>query len=719
MQRSRTLIGISLASVVSIGGAVEASAGDPRPASVPASGVGLGWGWQSAREAAMPSICVEFARGEDLAQTARLTIREVSDRAELMEELGISASAAVDAITVSVSASSSFAKSVDIKQTSSTFLLRAEIDDGLIFTAPPSAGGPLRAKPPEVVSGAPERAPQGVQSGRGSSLGGLFWENRPREEPAEPKPLDPVDSREVLPLETVRLTPHAEALAAAGEINAFLKECGDSFVWGIRGGAELNAAITFETRSLEDKTSVAAEMSGSYSFVRGTGKFTQGHNASEAAESYTLTSIQIGGSEGAIPGSREALLAKLDSLAKEAAQRPKPVGLLIASYHDLPNWPAGPLAGEPSARDQQLANYWRYTTLYEDIQNVLSKPQGYMLNRGVTLASLRTLQDQVNTIRRTIEQAAKVVQSVERQQGLAAEKGETSELETVLRGMIDQSDTAKEVSRPESSGPAARMTAEVARAESVMVPLEELLTRMPLPYADPNTRTEDGLTDSEMQRAIVDYYIARTAKRRCAIAASAPECLSNEEIEGFALQVPTGPKDLTRHGDPVGYGTGSRFGDVPLYRVLDGRLDGVKIYVNPFGMSGIDFTYKTPDGRLITVGTGLPKGSSTKSLTLEEGETVSRIDGLWLPVSSRTMDARHMSELTFTTSTGRKLTHSGLAAKEANLRKASKGFTFESADSEEVFALVGRLHGVRIGTGTSPVFTALGALEPVYRKRPE
>ena len=342
-----------------------------------------------------------------------------------------------------------------------------------------------------------------------------------------------------------------------------------------------------------------------------------------------------------------------------------------------------------------------------------------MLNRGVTLASLRTLQDQVNTIRRTIEQAAEAVQSFERQQGLAAEQGGTSGLETVLLGMLDQSEQAQGGLGAEVSDPAARMTTEVANAESVMVPVEELLTRMPLPYADPDTRTEDDLTDSEMQRAIVDYYIARTAKRRCAIAASAPECLSNEEIEGFVLQVPTGPKDLTRHGNPVGYGTGRRFGDVPLYRVLDGRLSDIKIYLSRLGVSGVDFIYKTPDGRLITVGSGSPKGSNAMSLTLEEGETVSRIDGLWLPVSSRSIDARHISELAFTTTKGRKLTHRGPFADDARLRKAAKSFSFKSADNEEVFALVGRIHGVRIGTGGDPVFTALGVLEPVYRRRPE
>lgn len=87
-------IGLAGALLATLAG--QANSTEPRPTAVPPSGIGLGWGWQSAREAAIPSICVEFARGEDLAQTAQLTIREVSDRTELMEELGVSASAAVD-----------------------------------------------------------------------------------------------------------------------------------------------------------------------------------------------------------------------------------------------------------------------------------------------------------------------------------------------------------------------------------------------------------------------------------------------------------------------------------------------------------------------------------------------------------------------------------------------------------------------------------------------
>lgn len=508
----------------------------------------------------------------------------------------------------------------------------------------------------------------------------------------------------------------------AGKLDAFLRECGDSFIWAIRGGAELNAAITFQSRSLQEKTELAAEISGSYSFVRGTGKFNEEHDVGETAETYTMTSVQIGGSEGAIPSSREKLLAKLDGLAEEAAKRPKPVGLLIASYHDLPGWPAGPLAVEPSKQDMRLANYWSYSTLYENIEDVLANPGSYMLNRGVTIDSLQALQDQVNTIRHSIEQAAQAIGSFERQEGVSAENGIAAELASLLRESVMSVNDGGETDAPPATAtlvatePASLMTEAVANADRNMVPVEELLTRMPLPYADPTARAEDQLTDAAMQRAIVDYYIARSAKRRCALAASAPGCLSNQEIEGFVLQVPTGPKDLTRHGDPVGFGTGRRFGDVPLYNVLGGRLESVALYYSRFGITGLDLTYKTPDGRSIKVGSGQLDGTDKKTLGLQDGERLLQVNGLWLPVTSDVLDGRHIIDLNFTTSEGRKLDHRSEFGRKADVRKFSKAFAFKAEAGEELFALAGRLTDVRIGKRAGFSFPALGVLEPVYRK---
>jgi hypothetical protein len=252
------------------------------------------------------------------------------------------------------------------------------------------------------------------------------------------------------------------------------------------------------------------------------------------------------------------------------------------------------------------------------------------------------------------------------------------------------------------------------------VPIEDLLTRMPLPYADPTLKAEDDFTDNEMQRAIVDYYIGRSAKRRCAIAATAPGCLTNAEIEGYELQVPTGPKDLTRHGDPVGYGSGARFGDVALYSVLDSRLIRVSIHHNDIGIIGLDLTYKTPDGREVNVGSGKPEGAhQTRSLELAEGERLAEVSGLWLPLTARAGDLRHIIELTFTTTTKAKLSQEGLVARQPAIRAAGEAFAFRPKKGEEIFALSGRLHPIGVNVRSRPEWTLLGLLEPVYRKTGE
>jgi hypothetical protein len=262
----------------------------------------------------------------------------------------------------------------------------------------------------------------------------------------------------------------------------------------------------------------------------------------------------------------------------------------------------------------------------------------------------------------------------------------------------------------------------LADAESHMVPIEDLLTRMPLPYADPEKKTEDGLTDREMQQAIVDYYIGRRAKRRCAIAATEPGCLGNDEIKGYRTQVPTGPKDLTRHGDPVGYGSGARFGEAPLYSVLESRLVRVSIHHNAIGIRGLELTYRTPDGYEETIGRGAPtQADETTTLQLAEDERLARVSGHWLPIAQGGLDLRHVTRLEFETTRGAEISYEGLLARPefASLGFITRPFSFVPKAGEEVFAFSGRLHQLHGRGRRVPELVLLGLLEPIFRKLPE
>jgi hypothetical protein len=398
----------------------------------------------------------------------------------------------------------------------------------------------------------------------------------------------------------------------------------------------------------------------------------------------------------------------------------------------MPNTPV--TSGGPTL-DDELARYWRYTTLYEDIEAVLNNAAGFMLNRGVTVASLEELQDQVAGIRASIERAARELDTFERAEGPYAITAPAQETLAAIRDALAPTlpteaiaalDSPKEGYRVVAGPAAQRLDTALADALSKMVPIEDLLTRMPLPYTEQTTTQDDEtlwveekLTDKEMQRAIVDYYIGRPAKRRCAMAATAPGCLTNDAIEGYRLQVPTGPKDLTRHGDPVGYGSGPRFGEVPLYSVLDSRLVRVAIHYNLVGIRGLELTYKTPDGREKTIGTGAPREAhETKTLELAEDERLARVAGVWLPSSSRgrwgATDLRHIAELTFTTTGGEKISHAGQAARLAWPER--RDFAFQPKAGEEIFALSGRLNQLRVDGRDLPQLVLLGLLEPVYRK---
>lgn len=67
-----------------------------RRVDVPASGVELGLGWDTARGEVVANRCVEFAPVRETGQVATLRMREVSDQSEIMESLGVSAAVSVN-----------------------------------------------------------------------------------------------------------------------------------------------------------------------------------------------------------------------------------------------------------------------------------------------------------------------------------------------------------------------------------------------------------------------------------------------------------------------------------------------------------------------------------------------------------------------------------------------------------------------------------------------
>src|SRR5690606_37283810 len=96
------------------------------------AGVQLGWGWNSLTDTPVPNLCIEFSENSHLAQERSVTIREVTDQSDLMQELDMTASMSVNAIGASVSGKASFAKNIKVNSFQSTYVLDGRVDNGIV-----------------------------------------------------------------------------------------------------------------------------------------------------------------------------------------------------------------------------------------------------------------------------------------------------------------------------------------------------------------------------------------------------------------------------------------------------------------------------------------------------------------------------------------------------------------------------------------------------------
>ena len=300
----------------------------------PATGVSLGWGWDKANHEPIPTICVEFVEAEEPAQTRYMTMKEVSDSYDMMQSMGMSASASVKTIGFKAKGKASYAKSVSMSASSSTFVLTAEVQNGVRYAAPI----------PYDIRGQ-------IDESRLTQRGGLEGE--------------------------IRLTPAALALANDRDKTAFKRMCGSNFVSAIYGGAQLTAVLTKEAKNMSEKESMSAEMSASGWGSKVKGSVNAEGERTSSTESYELTIFQTGGSGDSIPATQEDLINKLDTISLQAYTSPKDFSIAITPYELLSNWPSSGLSDRETEFDE-LASYWgAYNTLYDEIQSILDEPESY------------------------------------------------------------------------------------------------------------------------------------------------------------------------------------------------------------------------------------------------------------------------------------------------------------------------------------------------------
>jgi len=312
---------------------VAQTAGKARIVDYPRNGVQLGTGWRSASNDKTASQCVSFATAQDTAQEKALEIWSISDKSALMDELKVSAELRVKAIAFSGSAKTDFVKKVDVKEEYSNFSVHAIVANGAKY-AVPSANG------------------------------------------------------------AIDLLPQFSKLAKSDPA-AFLSQCGDSYVSAVFGGAELSGVLIFRTSSLDAKEKLKGSVEGS-----GWGLTASAEASSEISRYSQKNELKIfyhqsGGSGDPLPTNQDGLNKAIQELPKAAATAPQFYQIEIARYDSLPSWPRETTDWAETTYGEVASQYEKFSSLHEQVVSMLEHPESFILNRGVTQESLKSLDDKL------------------------------------------------------------------------------------------------------------------------------------------------------------------------------------------------------------------------------------------------------------------------------------------------------------------------------------
>jgi hypothetical protein len=193
----------------------------------------------------------------------------------------------------------------------------------------------------------------------------------------------------------VQLTLAATALAS-NDMASFLAMCGDSFVGAIHAGGELNAFLSFDVASMDDRETISTSMTASG--LTFSGSVSMNKTLRQYSESQKLRILvqSSGGTGVPIPVNEQELLASVRSLPADAKSAPKPYRITLIRYDTLPNWPKAELPATSFTKMGHLVGqYHRYSSLYYNTQNILQSPSDYIFRGDLTIDSVRKLQDEL------------------------------------------------------------------------------------------------------------------------------------------------------------------------------------------------------------------------------------------------------------------------------------------------------------------------------------
>ncbi len=455
----------------------------------PPTGAALGWGWNRGDAEPIPSICVEFVPGEEKGQTSYMTMQEANDSYQLMKSMGMSAEASVKTIGYSGSAKAEFAKSQNINNSSSTFVLNAVVQNGVRYASPM----------PDKKYLSTFKDPTDIRGGTSGSI---------------------------------RLTPAALKLAKSS-IARFKATCGSDFISAVYTGAKLTAMIKTSAKSKSEKQAASAEMSGSGTAfaakIEADVKVAKKENTEVKSDGKDISVFMSGGNSQPIPFDRVGLLDALKKITANAYTDPKDFQVAITPYELVENWP-GKTIEDKDIEFDELATFWgAYNTLYDEIQHVLDNPEAYA---DLTIDSTGNYQDSCTEQQKALKEETQDVKALEALKECVA-KIDSYKLKLAQDEVLHGIKQMEKIAAVCSDG------TELCEfnPQSFRSPYA---FRAQLPIAlEAGITTDAGVTPF---KDFIDYKIGRIAKSRCEVSPNNSVCISNAEIDQWARK--TGLKSI-------------------------------------------------------------------------------------------------------------------------------------------------------------------------------
>jgi hypothetical protein len=316
----------------------------PVTADYPHDGVELGQGWSATLRQKTNAICVAFTDVKDLAQDKSLSITSTDDKSSLSNQLQISAELQVKAMIGSASFKTDFVKSVELKDEYSNFSVLAIVNNGAEYAAPDSTGK-LDLKPEFVT-------------------------------------------------------------LAKTNLTEFLNQCGDTFVSARYGGAELDALITVEDHSIDQHQALKMAIEGSGWGVTASASYNTAMTSASASHKLTIKYRQSGGSGDPLPIDQPTLNTAIEKLAAAASTAGEYFQIELTRYDSLASWPASPQNLTTTSFGEVAARYGQLTSLHDELESIKKDPSQWIIDRGVTIQSIKALEDQIDAHTISLQKSA-------------------------------------------------------------------------------------------------------------------------------------------------------------------------------------------------------------------------------------------------------------------------------------------------------------------------